>query len=111
LIYQGEGVVTSKRWEAIRDGIEDYNLLTQIGEKMDRLKSEKQLSDKINAAEKLFSAEATRIAGFCGIDPDGTIPGVRGLSEVRKVEDARWEKYKEVRRQMAWLLEELARTN
>ena len=27
LIYQGNGVVSSKRWEAVRDGIEDYAML------------------------------------------------------------------------------------
>jgi len=27
LIYQGDGVVTSKRWEACRDGVEDYGAL------------------------------------------------------------------------------------
>jgi len=111
LIYQGEGVVTSKRWEAIRDGIEDYNLLIQIGDRIDKLKSEKRLNEKLKSAEKLLSGEAMIIAGFCGIDPDGTLPGAQGLAEVRKVEDARWEKYKKVRRQMARLLEELARTN
>ena len=30
LIYQGDGVVTSKRWEAIRDGIEDYSMMFML---------------------------------------------------------------------------------
>jgi len=30
LIYQGDGVVTSKRWEACRDGVEDYGALWRL---------------------------------------------------------------------------------
>lgn len=30
LIYQGNGVVSSKRWEAVRDGIEDFGILNEL---------------------------------------------------------------------------------
>jgi hypothetical protein len=106
LIYQGDGVVSSKRWEAIRDGIEDYTLLLQLKSAVEKAADDKKLSKTVALAEELLSDEAAVIAGFCGLDENGTIPGAGGLSVTRMVEDARWQKYKEVRHKMAEVLNE-----
>ncbi len=111
LIYQGDGVVTSKRWEAIRDGIEDYSMLMLLKEAIEKSKNDKNLQGVVKSAEKILSVEAAAIAGFCGIDEAGTLPGARGLSIVRQLEDERWEKYKDVRRKMAQLFSELESQN
>jgi len=110
LIYQGDGVVTSKRWEAVRDGIEDYKILFLLKEAIERSKSHKELADEVKLARELLSQDVAEVAGFCGIDESGTLPGAEGLSVVRHVEDKRWQKYKDVRRAIAKLLNKMGLT-
>jgi hypothetical protein len=110
LIYQGDGVVSSKRWEAVRDGIEDYTMLKQLHSALEEAGKNKDLVNNVRSGRELLSVEAATIARFCGIDENGTQPGASGLSVVRQVEDERWQKYKKVRRKIAWLLDELNRT-
>ena len=107
LIYQGDGVVTSKRWEAVRDGIEDYSMLQQLKDAVENASHKTELAATILAAKKVLRVDASTIAQFCGLDEVGTLPGLNGLRAVRKVEDFRWEKIKKVRREIAGLLEEL----
>lgn len=102
LVYPGTDVVTSKRWEAVRDGIEDFTLLDLLTQKAEEatgaLKEEVQtfLKERVDA-----------IARFCGGDEDGTLPGPEGMPGVRKVTDKRWEALKAARRDMAAYLEQL----
>lgn len=105
LIYQGDGVVSSKRWEAIRDGIEDYSLLVQLRKALEHSAKNKKTAS-IAAARKLLSDEAAKIAQFCGIDSDGTLPAVNGLAATRKIADKRRLKIQTVRRKIAALLQE-----
>ena len=46
MIYEGKGVVTSKRWEAVRDGVEDFSLLHA-------LKKATDAADKVGDQEEL----------------------------------------------------------
>jgi len=107
LIYPGDGVVTSKRWEAIRDGVEDYCLLVQLQEAVQKAATQPELARTVQLAQKVLSDEATAIAQFCGLDADGTLPGVRGMGFRRPVADKRWEKIQAVRRKIAGLLEKM----
>jgi hypothetical protein len=107
LIYQGDGVVTSKRWEAVRDGIEDYSLLMQLQTALEKAQKNKDMINTLQSARELLSGEAITIAKFCGIDENGTQPRASGLSAVRRLEDERWQKYKKVRRKIAQLFSEL----
>ncbi|MFV2069115.1 MAG: glycoside hydrolase domain-containing protein, partial [Pirellulales bacterium] len=102
LIYQGKGVVSSKRWEAIRDGIEDYSMLTTLREAVAKGAI---AADALPAARKLLGEEASVIARFCGLDNDGTEPGKTGLPGVRRTADRRWQQIQKVRRQIASMLE------
>jgi len=102
LIYQGDGVVTSKRWEAVRDGMEDYNVLMQL---QTAVKNPVGVSpDIVRAAKHFLQHDAPAIGAYCGLDDDGTLPGVDGLSGAQRVEDRRWRAIQKARRRMAELL-------
>jgi outer membrane protein assembly factor BamB len=108
LIYQGNGVVTSKRWEAVRDGIEDYSMLQQLKDAIENASDKPELAATIEAAKKVLGEDASIIAHFCGLEKAGTKPGIAGLGKVREVEDVRWEKIKDVRRKIAKIFEALS---
>lgn len=106
LIYQGNGVVSSKRWEAIRDGIEDYSILNELKNAVNNSKDNSKL-EFIEKAKKLLKDDVFEIARFCGLDEYGMEPGIGGMKELRQIEDIRWDKIKKVRRKIAQLLDEL----
>jgi hypothetical protein len=108
LIYQGDGVVSSKRWEAIRDGIEDFSMLKKLEQAVLAVANDNEKKDAITDAKHLLSEEASEIARFCGLDKDGTKPGVGGIAQQSIVADTRWSKINEVRRKIADLLVELS---
>jgi len=103
LIYQGDGVVSSKRWEAVRDGIEDYDMLTQL-QKLVQNPPANASRQLVRTARQFLQGDARAIGAFCGLDDDGTLAGVDGLPGVRKVEDRRWKTIQHARRRMAELL-------
>ena len=106
LIYQGDGVVTSKRWEAVRDGIEDYDLLMQLQQAVDEPPAQAP-AEAVRAAQNFLRKEAPAIGAYCGLDENGTLPGVDGLAGARRVEDRRWQAIQAARQKMAELLLEL----
>ncbi len=90
LIYQGHGVVPSKRWEAVRDGIEDYSMLLALQSAADAAEREGKTPEAVAKARALLDEGATGIAQFCGLDEAGTLPGKDGEPGVRTTTDARW---------------------
>lgn len=106
LVYQGKGVVSSKRWEAIRDGVEDYSILNELSKAVNLSKDNSNL-EHLKEAKKLLKDDVFEIARYCGLDELGMEPGLGGMAELRQIEDARWKKIKEVRRKIAQLLDEL----
>ena len=106
LIYQGKGVVSSKRWEAIRDGIEDYGILNELKHAANFSNDNSDLK-ALEEAKTLLKDDVFKIARFCGLDEYGMEPGIGGMIEFRQVEDARWDNIKRVRRDIARLLDEL----
>ena len=104
LIYQGRGVVPSKRWKAVRDGIEDYSMLAVLRDAADAAEQAGRAPDAVAAARTLLTEDATAISQFCGIDDDDTEPGNDGLPRVRGVADKRWEAIQATRRRMAEVL-------
>ncbi|MCC6486975.1 MAG: PQQ-binding-like beta-propeller repeat protein [Candidatus Hydrogenedentes bacterium] len=103
LVYPGNGVVSSVRWEAVRDGVEDYNLLAALKRAAGNPPASAKRED-LEAAKALLGTQATALAQFCGLDADGTQPGEQGTPGVQRVEDARWAAYQQTRREMARLL-------
>ncbi|MCD6597733.1 MAG: PQQ-binding-like beta-propeller repeat protein, partial [Bacteroidales bacterium] len=106
LVYQGKGVVSSKRWEAIRDGIEDYGILNELKHAANLSKDNSDLK-LLEEVHTLLKDDVFEIARYCGLDEYGMEPGIGGMKELRQIEDARWENIKEVRRKIAQLLDAL----
>ncbi|HUW61895.1 MAG TPA: PQQ-binding-like beta-propeller repeat protein, partial [Candidatus Bathyarchaeia archaeon] len=107
LIYQGNGVVPSKRWEAIRDGIEDYSMLCVLRDAAGKAEREGRAPKTVEQARNLLGEEASQIANFCGRDQDGTVPGSLGPAGDRAVAWKRWCRIRDTRAKMAQLLESL----
>mgnify|MGYP006280268681 CR=1 FL=1 len=107
LVYQGDGVVPSKRWEAVRDGVEDYTMLALLRERTEAAAEAGRAAEAVAAARQLLGGRAEDIARYCGIDEDGDLPGVDGLPAVRAVAGRRWRAIEETRAEMARLLKEL----
>ncbi|MCD6201099.1 MAG: VCBS repeat-containing protein [Bacteroidales bacterium] len=106
LIYQGNGVVTSKRWEAVRDGMEDYGILYQLQQSIKKAKATIP-EETIREAQNILNTDTYAIARYCGLDKEGTVPGTGGMKEMRKVEDMRWKKIMAVRREIASVLKKM----
>ncbi len=106
MVYPGNGVVSSKRWEAVRDGVEDYSMLSILRDIVNQPPATATPED-LEAARTLLGAEADAVALFCGMDDDDTLPGADGLPGVRRVSDKRWEKIQSVRRELAGVLSRL----
>ena len=104
LIYQGDGVVASKRWEAIRDGIEDYAMLVELRQAADTAEARGNAEQAVREARRLLGESASAIARFCGRDRYCTLPGEDGLPGVRRLADERWREMQSARREIARLL-------
>ncbi len=107
LIYQGEGVVRSKRWFAIRDGIEDYSMLAALRDAATRATKQNQHPELAARANTLLGEQASAIGRFCGYDQDGTTPGRHGLPGARRLADQRFEAFSSTRAELAELLSAL----
>ncbi|HEX72073.1 MAG TPA: DUF4091 domain-containing protein, partial [Candidatus Hydrogenedentes bacterium] len=103
MVYPGRGVVSSKRWEAVRDGVEDYTMLAKLRGLVEAAEDNIDAED-LDAARALLSEGVHTIAVFCGMDDDNTLPGPDGMSCVRRVADTRWKKIQDARRALAGLL-------
>ena len=108
LIYQGEGVVSSKRWEAIRDGVEDYSMLHRLAQAI-KAKQGQPGNDALCREAEAFLREAVPpIAAFCDLAQDGTTTVLRyGAPQARVVEDRHWVLLQETRRTLAGLLQRM----
>ncbi len=107
MIYQGDGVVTSKRWEAVRDGIEDYGMLWRLREATEAAAKAGKHAEAVERARVLLSKDASVVAAYCGGKEDNTLPGVDGMPGGRVVADKRWAKIRQIRREIARLLDVL----
>jgi hypothetical protein len=107
LIYQGDGIVPSRRWHAVRDGIEDHAMLSLLRDAADRAAGEGRAAKAVAEARQLLDVDSREIARFCGLDDDDEVPGVGGLPQQRRVEDRRWQKILALRDHLARLLEAL----
>jgi len=106
LIYQGKGVVSSKRWEAIRDGIEDFGILSELSYTVNMSKDNSDL-EFLEEAKTLLKDDVFEIAQYSGQEEYEIENGISGMKVLRQIEDVRWDKIKKVRRKIAQLLDEL----
>ena len=103
LVYQGDaGPVPSKRWEAVRDGTEDYSMLMALRVAAEAPGADPALAER---ARVLLSGQAVTVGDFCNNDDDGTIPGKAGLPAVRALADRRYATVTSARRELRDLLQ------
>ena len=105
--YPGNGVVTSKRWEAIRDGIEDYSMLSALREAAESAAARGVAPDAVREAEDLLEKRAAALAGFPNETAPGVNPGITGFDDFRLLVDTQWKMIESIRRDVARLLDEL----
>ncbi len=105
MTYHGNGVVVSKRWESVRDGVEDYAMLHALRERVKAAKAAGENQDAVAKAERILGELASTVGAFCGVDEGGTVPGKGGLTAVRKLADQRFETIQETRRAIADVME------
>jgi hypothetical protein len=106
LVYPGNGVVSSKRWEAVRDGIEDYSMLAALRAKVAAAGVSAKAED-LAAARRLLGEAAAFVGGFCTIEDDSALITAGDLPKRRRIEDRRWATYERLRREIGRLLEAL----
>lgn len=109
LVYSGpDGPIPSKRWEAVRDGTEDYSMLMALKSAAARPDADPAL---VTRARALIDGDILTVGDFYGLDEDGIFPGKDGDPGMRKIADRRWEKITSVRREMRELLEAFAQSS
>ena len=109
LIYPGNGVVDSKRWEAVRDGIEDYAMLDELRKTVERTSATAKPED-IAAAKRVLGERASGIGQYCVLRDEKTpaqIPGLDAMALSARTEDRHWAEVQAVRQEIARLLEAL----
>lgn len=107
LAYPGRGPVSSKRWEAVRDGIEDYGMLWRLMQAADSAGARAVHGEAVQAAEDFLTQGVRAIAAMNGLDGELTVPTGEGGAADRRRADARWAMLQEARRELAALLSEL----
>jgi len=107
LTYPGRGPVSSKRWEAVRDGIEDYGMLWRLLQATESARARAAHREAVQAAEDFLAQGVRSIAAMNGLDGELTVPTGDGGAVDRRRADARWAMLQEARRELAALLTQL----
>ncbi len=107
-VYPGNGVVPSKRWEALRDGVEDFALLTSLKESLKTVEHGNN-SEMLASAHRLLGEKAGAIGDFCDAKNDEIQIGNDGFPGLRKKEDRQWSEIQAVRSELAQLLSVFAK--
>jgi glycosyl hydrolase family 123/putative pyrroloquinoline-quinone binding quinoprotein len=102
LVYPGRGVVTSRRWESVRDGVEDMRALAILK----KLIAEKKGDDQAVATARKVVEEATEELGRLCTEPNGTGDSLESSVVATewmtpKRADAEWNAYRRHRRRIA----------
>ncbi len=100
MVYDGKGVVTSKRWEAVRDGVEDYSLLYALRMATESAEQKNAPKELIEKARHVYIDKAAVIADFYKKHKNNII--IDGYDD-----DAKWKEIINIRRDIAELLSEL----
>ena len=102
LVYPGDGVVNSRRWEACRDGSEDMRALMILKQSIQEAAAQGLVPDEIAEAKRIIQ-EATEELGRFNLVSEGKdaieIVGKDWVT-VERV-DAEWEAYRRHRRRIA----------
>ncbi|NIA12952.1 MAG: PQQ-binding-like beta-propeller repeat protein [Nitrospiraceae bacterium] len=104
MVYNGDGVVTSKRWEAVRDGVEDYTILDALRAAADAAEANGRHPKAVQEARRVWGEQATAIGKFCNWGENETVPGKTGMPGARILADQQWKQIQATREDMAKLL-------
>ena len=100
MIYEGKGVVTSKRWEAVRDGIEDFSLLNALKIAADAAFNAGGQEELVKKSRNVLEKKPAVITEFMSNNK----PGRASQDIARKIADSRWETFRETRKEIYELL-------
>ena len=102
LVYPGEGVVTSRRWESVRDGIEDLRALAILKQLIAEKGNDPKAAEAVSEARAALEEAVAELGRFC-LEPNGTgdleTVGVEWMTLERV--DAEWDAYRKHRRNIA----------
>ena len=102
LIYQGDGIVTSKRWEACRDGAEDYGALWEL-RRLVKLGKEKGVDSRlVDSATRLLETASADVAAW-----SGRAHRSEYRQDPKAVADHDWRVLKEYRKQIGDVTEQI----
>jgi outer membrane protein assembly factor BamB len=105
--YQGDGVVHSKRWNAVCDAVEDYSIFVMLKDLADRAEAAKVMPEVVAKARTLLKDGVYSVAVYPGLNGENGLPEDKGPHVTRIREDARWENLRKVRREMVELIQTL----
>ena len=106
LVYPGDyGPIPSKRWEAVRDGVEDYGMLMALKAAAEAPGADPEL---VRRTRDLLAGDVRTVGNFCGLDGDGLVPGKDGTPGARRLADRRYATIVSVRHEMRDLLRRFA---
>ena len=104
MVYGGNGVVTSKRWEAVRDGIEDYSMLSVLRDTLSANNARQKFPDAASTADRVLGEKATAISEYTNFLEWDVKPKPDGHAERRRQSDDQWRSYQSIRAEVAQLL-------
>jgi hypothetical protein len=104
LVYQGNGVVSSKRWEAVRDGIEDFSMFAMLRKATRAAADAGRAPEAVREARGLLDKRVARVARHANTEAPGTVPGLTGFKGIRPIADQTWNDIQLIRADMARLL-------
>ncbi len=104
MTYQGESVVSTKRWEAVRDGVEDYSMLSVLRDKVAKVRADSAKQEAVKKADALLGERAFAIAKFC--NNRDVAPTNTGMSGARKLADEQWAAIQQMRRDLCEAIRE-----
>lgn len=107
LVYPGKTPVASKRWEAVREGSEDYSMLWQLRARADEIEKAGRNLEAVKRARVILKDEAASIGAFNGLDGQSFFPGPGGAPQSRIQADLRQTRIDEVRKHIAETLSAL----
>lgn len=103
MIYEGKGIVTSKRWEAVRDGVEDFSLLHALKKATDAADKAGDKKELVKKSRSVIEKKAAVITEFM----KNNKPGRASQDVARKIADSRWNTFREARKEIAELLSQI----
>jgi len=83
LIYPGDGVVTSKRWEACLDGLEDLRAVWQLEALANAARRTDPKDKRVKRADRILAEAVAELAAFCR-EKTRFVPDASGIDSLAR---------------------------